>query len=231
VKTRAPAASAGPEADTGSDGTAGLQREWWLRVLMTLPAPRFVFQAMRDDAHEAASARQEPALALIFLSGIAAVLSFSPVTKTLLDNPERDGLLVAVLVFLGGGIYGFAGYWLGGGALHLGMRGAKAESSYRQARHLLAYSLTPLALSLLTVWPVRLVAFGGDNFRTGGADDGTAYWIFTGVELAFLAWSLALLVYGVRHLQGWTIVHTVGALVLTAMAMVGLALLVVLVGG
>lgn len=197
---------------------------------MTLQAPRYVFQALRDDRDVAAGARQEPALALVLLSGIAAVLSFSPTTRTLLDNVERDAAVVAVLLFLAGGTYGFAGYWIGGGALHLGMRGAKAEKSYRQARHLLAYSLTPLAVSLLSVWPVRLVAFGGDNFRTGGADDGVAYWIFTGIELAFLAWSLGLLLYGVKHLNGWTTIRALGALVYAAIAMVCLALLVALVG-
>jgi hypothetical protein len=218
------------EAAVGRDDEAQLQRDWWLRVLMTLQAPRYVFQALRDDRDIAAGARQEPTLALVLLSGIAAVLSFSPTTKTLLDNPERDGAVVAVLLFLAGGTYGFAGYWLGGGALHLGMRGAKAEMSYRQARHLLAYSLTPLAISLLTVWPIRLVAFGGDSFRTGGSDDGLPYWIFTGLELAALAWSLLLLLYGVQQLNGWTVVRALGALVYTAIAMVCLALLVALVG-
>ena len=34
-----------------------------------------VFAALRDDSNEAAEARQEPVLAIIILSGIAAVLS------------------------------------------------------------------------------------------------------------------------------------------------------------
>jgi len=218
------------DTEAARDEESRLQREWWLRVLMTLQAPRYVFEALRDDRDIAAAARQEPALALTLLSGIAAVISFSPTTRTLLDNVERDGPVVAVLLFLAGGSYGLAAYWVGGGALFLGMRGAKTEASYRQARHLLAYSLTPLAVSLLTVWPVRLVAFGGDNFRTGGADDGIANWIFTGVEFVFLAWSLGMLVYGVQKLNGWTLVRAIGALLYTAIATVCLALLIILVG-
>lgn len=212
-------------ADSGS-----LQREWWLRTLMVLQAPRSVFQAMRDDSDKAAGARQEPALLLALLAGIAAVLTFSSTTRELLDQPGVDGILVAVLAFLGGGIYGFAGYWLGGGALYLGVRGAKGVGSYRQARHILAYSLAPLALSLLVVWPVRLAVYGSDNFRTGGDDDGTGQWIFTGIGLAFALWALTLVLIGVREVHGWTTARSVGALIVTALALIGLGLFAVVIG-
>ena len=210
--------------------TESLRKEWWLRVPMVLTSPRSVFMAMRDDSDPAASARQEPILLLIFLSGIAAVLTFSVSANEFLDDPAVDGILVAVLAFLGGGIYGFAGYWLGGGALYWGERGAKGEGSYRQARHLLAYALTPLALSLVVVWPIRLAMFGGDNFRTGGADDGGPRWVFTGVTFGFLLWSLGLVLVGVRELNGWTVIRSFGALLLTVTALLMVAVVALVIG-
>lgn len=197
---------------------------------LVLTSPRAVFAAMRDDSDPVANAQQEPALLLIFLSGIAAVLTFSVSANEFLDDPAVDGLLVAVLAFLGGGIYGFAGYWLGGGALYWGQRGAKGEASYRQARHLLAYALTPLALSLVVVWPVRLAMYGSDNFRTGGADDGTPRWVFTGITLAFLVWSLGLVLAGVRTMNGWTVIRSLGALLLTVTALLMVAIVALVVG-
>jgi hypothetical protein len=197
---------------------------------MVLQSPRSVFRAMRDNSNDAAAARQEPALLLVFLAGIAAVLSFSATSGELLDDPDVDGLLVAVLAFLGGGIYGFAGYWLGGLALYLGIRGAKGEGAYRQARHVLAYALAPLALSLVVVWPIRLAVYGSDNFRGGGADEGGGEWAFTAVSYAFAFWSLALLVIGVRELHAWTPIRAVGAILLTVMALLGLAILALVIG-
>jgi hypothetical protein len=207
-----------------------LQKEWFRNALLVLREPRQVFGAIGDDSDEAATARQEPIIALVYLAGIAAVLSFSSTSRTLLDDPAIDVALVPVLAFLGGGIYGFAGYWLSGLALHLGIRGAKGEGSYRNARHIFGYALAPLALSLLAVWPARLIAFGGDNFRSGGSDEGTAYWAFTAVELAFAVWSLGLLLVGVREVHGWTLVRSLGALALTVLALLGLAVAALVVG-
>lgn len=219
--------SQAPATDDSDARERTLQRQWWLRVLMTLQSPRYALQALRDDSDEAAGARQEPALALLILSGIAAVLSFSGATRTLLDNPERDGAVVAVVVFLGGALYGTAGYWLGGLALHLGVRGARGDGTYRQARHLLAYGLAPLAASLL-VWAVRLVALRGDNFRSGGSDEGSVHWVLAGIQFAFLAWAVALLVLGVREVYRFTLIRSLGALLLSLMALGGLGLVALL---
>jgi hypothetical protein len=208
-----------------------LQREWFRNALLVLLAPRAVFRAMRDDSDAAAAARQEPIIALVFLAGIAAVLSFSSTSRELLDDPAVDGALVPVLAFLGGGIYGFAGYWIGAAALYLGVRGAKGEASYRSARHLVGYALAPLALSLLVVWPIRLAVFGSDSFRSGGSDEGAGYWAFTVAELCFLAWSLGVLALGVREVHGWTAIRSIGALALTVLALLGLGVLAVVVGG
>ena len=53
---------------------ASLEREWLLRALLVLQAPRAVFSALHDDSDDAAHARQEPILALTWLAGIAGVL-------------------------------------------------------------------------------------------------------------------------------------------------------------
>jgi hypothetical protein len=226
VSIRAPSTAAGTERKDDDR----LQREWWGHVLGVLRSPAPVFRAMRDDSRGPAEARSEPALAILLLAGVASVLSFSTTSGEFLDEPGVDGALVAVLAFLGGAIYGIAGYWIGGLALQLGIRGAKGEGSYRQARHVLAYALVPLALSLL-LWPIRLAVFGGDNFRSGGSDEGAGYWAFTGLALVFLAWSLAVLVIGVRELHGWTTVRSIGALTLTGLALLGIAVFGLLVTG
>ena len=111
-----------------------LQREWWRNVVLVLRDPKPVFRAMRDDSRPAAEARVGAVLAILLLAGIASVLSFSATSREFLDEPGVDGALVPVLAFLGGAVYGFAGYWLGGLALHLGVRGAKGEGTYRQAQ-------------------------------------------------------------------------------------------------
>ena len=49
-------------------------RDWWLRTLLVLQAPRPVFVALRDDGSDAVSNRSEPVLLVILLAGIAGVL-------------------------------------------------------------------------------------------------------------------------------------------------------------
>jgi hypothetical protein len=202
---------------------AGLEKQWWLRTLAVLQSPTAVFAWLRDDSDEQAGARQEPVLALVLLGGIAANLATSA-TGRLLDDPAIDSLLVAVLAFLGGGLYGAATYWIGGGAIYLGARAAGGEGSYRRARHVLAFAAVPLALSLLVVWPLRLAAYGSDVFRTGGSDTGAGQWVFDALEAAFFVWAAVLLVVGVRVVHAWPIVRALGALALAAFALLALAL-------
>lgn len=166
-----------------------------------LRSPSSVFAALRDDTREVSDARQEAVTALVLLGGTAAVLA-APATGRLLDDPAVDGLLVAVLVLLQGLIYGCVGFWIGGALVRIGERALGGRGSYRRARHVLAYASAPLALSLVVLWPVRLGLYGDDVFRTGGADGGTA--VFTYAELAFAAWSAALLVIGIRAVNGWS---------------------------
>jgi hypothetical protein len=192
-----------------------LDREWLLRAVLVLQAPRAVLGALRDDSDEAAHARQEPVLALMWLSGIAAVLA-TPVARTLLDDPTRDGLVVAIWAFIGGGLYGAVALWLGGALLHGSSRLLGGRGSYRRARHLFAFAGAPVALSLLVVWPVALAAFGGDLFRSGGSDAGTGGAVVEGAALAFAAWAVALLAVGIRAVHGWTWPRSLATLALAA---------------
>ena len=194
------------------------ERQWWLRTLAIFQSPRPVFRALRDDSDEEAAARSEPVLAIVFLAGIAGVLSARE-TGRLLDYWEVDAVLVAVVTFLSGGIYAFVTYWLGGALLHFGIRAAGGEGSYRRSRHLLAFAAAPLALSLLLLWPVRLAVYGGDSFRQGGADEGTGYWIFTGLSIAFAVWAGVLLVLGVGVVQRWTIGRAAVSVALIALTL------------
>jgi hypothetical protein len=200
---------------------ASPERQWWLRTLAIFQSPRAVFAALRDDSEEQAAARQEPVLALVFLAGIAGVLSARE-TGRLLDYREIDAVLVAVVTFLSGGIYAFVTYWLGGALLHLGIRAAGGEGSYRRSRHVLAFAAAPLALSLLLVWPLRLAVYGGDSFRAGGADEGAGYWIFTGISIGFAAWAFVLLVLGVSVVQRWTLGRAA-----VSIALIGLTLAII----
>ena len=200
------------------------EREWWLRVPAVLLGPRAVFVALRDGSEAQVDARQEPVLALVYLAGIAAVLGTST-AGTLYDDPEYDGLLAAVWAVVAGGFYAFAGYWVIGGALYLGARGLGGLGDYRRARHLLAFAATPLALSLLVLWPVQLAVFGGDLFRRGGSDDGTAGTVLGALELGFALWSAALLLVGVRAVHGWSWWRSLGALGLVALFLAAFAYL------
>jgi hypothetical protein len=173
-----------------------------LRTLAVLQAPRAVFAALRDDSDDAAHARQEPVLALLWLSGIAGVL-LTPVARGLLDDPLRDGLVVAVWAFIGGGLYGGLVFWGGGALVHGASQALGGQGSYRRARHLVAFASAPLALSLL-VWLVGLAAFGGDLFRSGGSDTGSGGDVFYTLALAFSAWAVGLLALGIRAVHGWT---------------------------
>lgn len=179
------------------------ERAWWIRAGLVLESPRAVFAALRDDSDEAVGARAEPITALVILAGIAAVLA-SPETGTLMDDVEVDAVNASVIVFLSGGLYGLFVYWLGGGILQLACERLGSMGTYRRSRHVLAYASVPLVLTLLAVWPVRIAVYGDDVFETGGNDTGAGAYVFTALELGFVAWSVALLVVGVRAVHGWS---------------------------
>jgi hypothetical protein len=184
------------------DMAARAERAWWRRTLAVLTAPRRVFAALDDEAPDDLEARQEPLTAVVFLAAIAAVLA-TPVTGRLLDDVVIDGILIPVLAVFTGGIYAVFGYFVLGGAVYLGARAAGSQGSYRRSRHIFGFSLVPLALSLLVLWPVRLALYGSDSFRSGGSDAPTGDRIFDVLQLGFALWTVALLVVGLRTVERW----------------------------
>ncbi len=171
--------------------------------------PRLAFAGLRSDDPEDLEARQEPVLAVVLLAGIGGILA-TPAWHTLMDNPERDAIVVAVFTFIGGGLYGTAGYFMVGGALHLALRSLGTTWTYRTSRHLLALASVPLVLSL-AVLPVELAGYGGDAFRSGGPYDGAPGRAFMLIRLAFVAWTLGLVALGIRELEGWPWTRIAGA--------------------
>jgi Yip1 domain len=211
------------EAEQQAPSQASLDREWWLRTLAIFQAPRAVFAALRSDDPADIEARQEPVLALVLLAGMAGVL-LAPSTGRLLNESivDESMALVAVLVFITGGLYGTATYWLGGAALYVGLRGAGSKGSYLRARHTLAFAAAPLVLGLIFVWPVRIAVYGSDLFRSGGSDEGTGNLVFELVLGAIGLWAVGLLVYGISVVERWSVVRA-----LVALALVVLSLLVI----
>src|SRR5467141_3322921 len=126
-------------------------------MLLVLQRPQAVFAALRSDDPEDMEAREEPILALLFLAGIAAVLSTDAAAR-ILDDFVFDRLTLLVWIFVAGGIEGFVGYFALGFLVYAGARAAGSSLSYRRARHVLAFACVPLAFSLLA-WPVLLAAF------------------------------------------------------------------------
>jgi hypothetical protein len=171
---------------------------WLRRAALVLVSPRTILGGLRDDSDGGARSRSEAVLALVLLAGIASVL-WTPVAGRILNDVQLDWVDVTVWAFLGGGIYAVAFYFVGGLILQLLAR-AGGWISYRQARHLLAFAAAPIALSLFLVWPVRLAVYGEAVFRSGGSDRGAGNWAFAAVELLFVAWSVALLLLGLRVL-------------------------------
>src|SRR5579864_7411522 len=151
-------------------------RDWWLRALLVLSAPRAVFVALRSDDPEDLSVRSEPVLAIVLLAGIAFVLS----TRTaghLMDDPDYDATLVAVWAFLAGALYGGIAYWLLGAVLHGASTVLGSQGSFRRARHVVAFAAVPVALSL-GLWPLKLALYGSALFRSGGSDSGRGAAVF-----------------------------------------------------
>jgi hypothetical protein len=201
-------------AETSARPSA-LERSWWLRAPAVLVAPRAVFVSLRDESEEAVDAQQEPLLAIAGLAGIAGVLG-TPVARHLLNDASFSVSLIPVWAFLGGAAYALAVYWLGGGLLYGAARRFGGLGSYRRARSVLALSAVPLALSLFTLWPIRIAIYGENLFRTGGTDWGPGDRAFGGLLYFAFAWSALLLVIGVRSVHGWSWERSLAAVGLAA---------------
>ena len=200
-------------------------RDWWLRTLLVLQRPRPVFVALRDDSRESLADRAEPVLLVVWLAGIVVLMIDA---ATYLDDPSHDVLDLAIWIFLGGGIYGFFGYFVFGALLYAAVRALGSQSSYRRARHVLAFTLVPVALSLV-LWPLKLAVYGGDWFRTGGRDTGSGGAVFDLLTDLFFLWAAVLLVIGVRAVHGWTWARATAACAFAAAAPVLAVLVLVLV--
>lgn len=200
-------------------------RDWWLRTLLVLQRPRPVFVALRDDTRETAGDMAEPILLVVWLAGIAAVLADA---GTYLDDRTRDGVDLAIWMFLAGGISGAFGYFVLGAVLHLVVRYLGSQGTYRRSRHVIAFAAVPAALSLV-LWPFKLALYGEAWFRTGGGDAGVGRFAFDALTAAFFLWAAVLVGVGVRSVHGWTwpraAAATVVALVLPVAAAVALAVL------
>jgi len=192
-----------------------LERSWWLRALAVLVAPTAVFASLRDETEEATEARQEPVTAIAGPAGVAGVLG-TPVARHLLNDATMSVALIPVWAFIGGVMYALAVYWVGGGLLSRASRRLGGLGSWRRSRHVLALAAAPLALSLVTLWPVRILVYGQDLFRTGGDDYGRGDAIFGAIFVGFIAWSGLLLLVGVRAVHGWTWARATGAVALAA---------------
>ena len=200
-----------------ADAREGLSpdRAWWLRVPAVVLAPRSVFFALREEDDDDVAARSEPLLLIVLMAGIATVLA-TPTAADILDSPDYDTLLLAVWAFIAGVIYGAFGYFVIGFAVFFGVRLLGSLGSFRRARQTVGFALVPLALSLVVLLPLRLVLYGGDTFRAGGADEGAGEDSLLALQLAFVAWSVVLLAIGVRVTHGWSWSRSLASIVAAA---------------
>jgi Yip1 domain len=194
------------------------ERDWWVRLALVLQSPASVFAWLRDDSNAAAASRQEPITALVFLAGISIFLATRTAGR-LFDDVEFDTMLVVVEAVVAGLLVAIQNFWILGGAVYLGSRAADSGASYRQLRHVVGLATAPFVLELVLVWPVRLAMFGSDVFRSGGSDRGAAEHVFRALDAGFLAWSLVLLVVGVRTLNAWRWPRTLASLAVAAVVL------------
>jgi hypothetical protein len=198
--------------DTAGTPELSPDRAWWLRVPAVLFSPQPVFFALREEDGEDVAARSEPILLLVWLAGTASVLA-SATAGHLLDDPNFDAVLLAVWAFVMGGIYGAAGYLVGGFAVFFGARLFGSLGTFRRERQIVGFAAAPLALSLLVLLPLRLALYGGDTFHRGGGDAGAGDVALLVLQLVFVAWSVGLLFVGVRVVHGWSWLRSAGVLV------------------
>jgi hypothetical protein len=192
-----------------------MQRQWWRRTIAVVARPRAVFAALRENGQEATEARQEPVLAIVLLAGIGGILA-TPAWAEIMDVRERDALVVMVLTFIAGGLYGTVAYWLAGGALGISLRGLGGDGENRRARHLFAFAAVPLVL-LIAVTLLEVAAYGDDVFRTGGGDEGAGGTVFDVLRGAVFAWAAVLLVVGIRVVERFSWARVAGSLALVVL--------------
>ena len=177
-----------------------------------------------DSAARPASAAR-PTARLAVVAGMAAVL-ITPAWGRVMNDPTVDALVILVLTFVGGLVYGAAGYFLLGLALWLGAKAVGVEAPFKIARQIVAFAALPLALSLVIVVPAIVLGYGEDWFRSGGDDDaGNGRTVVTGIGLAFVVWSLGLVAVGLRTTFRLPWRGVVGALLLAGVLVAAFAVL------
>ncbi len=132
-------------------------------------------------------------------------------------------------IFIVGGVQGAAGYFAIGFGLFFGARLLGSLGDFRRERQIVAFAAAPLALSALILLPLQLALYGGDTFRAGGADQGAGDTVFLAVQVGFIAWSVALVLVGIRVVHGWSLLRSLATLAAAAAllaAVVGLFLAV-----
>lgn len=178
-----------------------------------------MFFALREEDPDDVSARGEPILLLVWLAGIASVLT-SSTAGSILDQPDYDAAVLAVWLFVVGGIQGVINYFVVGFAVFFGARLFGSLGGFARERHIVAFAAAPVALSALVLLPLRLALYGGDTFRAGGGDEGTGELALLALQGAFVAWSVALLLVGIRVVHGWSWPRSAGTVVAAA-ALIG----------
>ena len=221
-KPSKPGAAADAAARAGSDGAQARVRVWWRLLPRVLTRPSDVFVALRSDDETDVEARSEPILAIVIVAGMAGIL-LTPAWGTLLDDQALDWLVLTVVTFIGALFYGAAGYFLLGFVVWLGTRGVGLDARARPARHVIAFSALPFALSLFVTGPAIVLGFGYDWFRTGGSDEGAGRAAVLAIALALAAWSVALLALGLRTTFRLPWRGVIGALGLAAVIVAALA--------
>lgn len=212
------------EAAALAEAGVAAGRAWWRRVPLTLKNPAAVFRALREEDEVDVQARSEPITAIAILAGMAGVL-LTPAWGSLQDDGTVDGLVVAVVTFVGGAFYGAAAYFVIGLVVWIGAKAVGVDAPFRIARQVVAFAATPIALSLAVTLPTLLALFGGDWFRSGGVDAGGRRWIVLAVGLAFVAWSVALLALGLRTTFRLPWQGVLGALLLAGVLVAAFAVL------
>ena len=210
------------EAFSGSDAAQARVRAWWRLVPRVLTRPVEVFVALREDDETDVEARSEPILAIVIVAGMAGIL-LTPAWGTLLDEESLDWLVLAVVTFIGGLLYGAAGYFLLGLVVWLGARGVGVDTRARKARQVVGFAALPLAVSIVITLPAIVLAFGSDWFRTGGSDDGSGRVVVVSAGLAFALWSLGLLAVGLRTTFELPWRGVIGALALAGVLVAAIA--------
>jgi hypothetical protein len=171
------------------------EREWWRRAALVLGRPREVFSALREDSNESAAERQDAVVGLAFVGGVAA--GAATASGALED---LDALEALVWVVVTGFAYGFVGYWLLGWGLSYVVPRLGGGGTRRRTRHVLAFALAPLVFAL------------------------PAWFVFPPLLIPLVGWSVALLVFGLSVVHGWSYGRAAAAV---ALALVWLGALAV----